>query len=59
MLGAAMLLTAAATLWGQAGTNLSDYQGPGIWSPGVGDVGSRGGEQLDLRYYVGVSGCSG
>lgn len=56
MLGTAMLLTAASTLLGQTGSNLSDYQGPGILSPGVGDLGSRSGEQLDLRYYVGVSG---
>jgi hypothetical protein len=37
-------------------SNLSSYQGPGISSPGVGSVGSRSGEQVDLRYYLGVSG---
>jgi hypothetical protein len=37
-------------------TNLSTYQAPGILSPGVGDVGTRSGEQVNLRYYGGVSG---
>ena len=37
-------------------TNLSSYQGPGILSRGVGDVGSRSGQQVDLRVYAGVSG---
>jgi hypothetical protein len=37
-------------------TDLSSYQGPGILSRGVGDLGSRSGEQLDLRVYGGVSG---
>jgi hypothetical protein len=36
--------------------DLSSYQGPGILSPGVGNVGSRNGEQVDLRYFGGVSG---
>jgi hypothetical protein len=36
--------------------DLSSYQGPGILSPGVGDVGMRSGQQVDLRYYGGVSG---
>ena len=36
--------------------DLSTYQGPGILSPGAGDVGQRGGQQVDLRYYGGVSG---
>jgi hypothetical protein len=34
------------------------YQGPGISSPGVGSVGSRSGEQVDLRYYFGASGVA-
>ncbi len=38
------------------GTDLSNYQGPGILSPGVGDLGTRSGQQVDLRYYGGVSG---
>jgi hypothetical protein len=37
-------------------TDLSTYQGPGILSPGVGDIGTRSGQQVDLRYYGGVSG---
>jgi hypothetical protein len=55
-LSAAMLLAAASILAGQDTTTLSGYQGPGILSPGVGDIGSRSGQQLDLRYYAGVSG---
>jgi len=37
-------------------TDLSTYRGPGILSPGVGETGSRGGEQVNLRVYGGVSG---
>jgi hypothetical protein len=37
-------------------TDLTSYQGPGILSPGVGDIGTRSGQQVDLRYYGGVSG---
>ena len=36
----------------------SSYQGPGISSPGMGRIGSRSGEQVDLRYYLGVSGIA-
>lgn len=38
-----------------AQTDLSTYQGPGVLSPGVGDVGSRSGQQVDLRFWGGVS----
>ena len=55
-LGAALILVAASAAMAQNTLNLSDYQGPGILSRSVCDVGSRGGEQLDLRYYAGVSG---
>ena len=55
VLSGALLLAAAHGLMAQE-TDLSSYQGPGISSPGVGSIGSRSGEQLDLRYYVGVSG---
>ena len=54
-LGAALLLATAPAAVAQD-TNLSSYQGPGILSRGVGDVGSRAGEQVDLRYYAGFSG---
>ena len=41
-----------------AQTDQGTYQGPGISSPGVGNIGSRSGEQVNLRYYVGVSGVA-
>jgi len=57
MLGGALLVAAAATAGAQNNTiNLSDYQGPGVLSRGVGDIGMRSGEQVQLRYYAGVSG---
>ena len=55
VMGGVLLLVSARGLMAQD-TDLSNYQGPGISSPGVGNVGSRSGEQLDLRYYLGVSG---
>lgn len=42
--------TAAQTI------DLSEYQGPGILSPGVGDIGTRSGQPVELRYYAGVAG---
>jgi hypothetical protein len=39
-----------------AQTNLSSYQGPGVESPGVGNIGTRSGEQVNLRLWGGVSG---
>jgi len=38
-----------------AQTDLSTYQGPGVLSPGVGDIGSRSGQQVDLRFWGGVN----
>ena len=55
MLGGALLLLAARGLMAQDNA-LSSYQGPGISSPGVGNIGTASGEQVDLRYYLGVSG---
>ena len=55
VLSGALLLVAASGLKAQS-TDQSSYQGPGISSPGVGDIGRRSGEQVDLRYYFGVSG---
>src|SRR5258708_39385162 len=37
-----------------AQTDLSTYQGPGVLSPGVGDIGTRSGQQVDLRFWGGV-----
>jgi hypothetical protein len=50
-----LLLVAAPALRAQD-TDQGTYQGPGISSPGVGNIGSRSGEQVDLRYYIGISG---
>jgi len=55
VLSGALLLVAASGLMAQD-SGAGSYQGPGISSPGVGDIGRRGGEQVDLRYYFGVSG---
>jgi hypothetical protein len=35
---------------------ISDYLGPGILSRGAGDIGTRGGQDVDLRYFVRASG---
>jgi hypothetical protein len=53
VLSGVLLLAAAPGLIAQG-----SYQGPGISSPGVGDIGKRSGEQVDLRYYIGVSGVA-
>lgn len=37
-------------------TDLSTYQGPGIASPGVGDLGTASGQPADLRFYAGITG---
>ena len=50
-----LLLVAAPALRAQD-TDQGTYQGPGISSPGVGTIGTRSGEQVDLRYYIGISG---
>ncbi|MEO8051896.1 MAG: hypothetical protein ABI833_15880 [Acidobacteriota bacterium] len=55
VLSGVLLLAAASGLMAQ-NTDLNSYQGPGISSPGVGNIGTRSGEQVDLRYYFGVSG---
>lgn len=51
-----LALALAVVLSASAQTNLSSYQGPGVSSPGVGDIGTRSGEQVDLRVWGGVSG---
>ena len=50
------VVLALAPLAAAQSSDLSQYQGPGILSPGVGDIGMRSGQQVDLRYYVGASG---
>ncbi len=39
-----------------ASAQLSDYLGPGILTNGAGNIGSRSGEQVDLRYFVDLNG---
>ncbi len=57
VLSGALLLAASSGLLAQnQTTDQSSYQGPGIVSPGIANVGKRSGEQVDLRYYFGVSG---
>lgn len=57
VLSGALLLAAASGLMAQT-ADQGSYQGPGISSPGVGDIGRRSGEQVELRYYLGVSGIA-
>ena len=56
MLGGALLVAAAATGAAQDSSNLPSYLGPGVASLGAGDIGTRSGQELSLRYYAGVSG---
>jgi hypothetical protein len=56
MLGGALLVAAASTAAAQDSVDLGSYLGPGVVSPGAGNIGMRSGEQLSLRYYAGVSG---
>lgn len=39
-----------------ASAQIGDYLGPGVLSRGAGTIGRRGGEQVDLRFFVDVSG---
>ena len=57
VLGGALVLVAAPGLMAQS-TDLTSYLGPGISSPGAGSIGSRSGEQAELRFYLGVSGVA-
>ncbi len=56
MLGGTLMMAAASTVAAQDSTNVNNYLGPGMVSRGAGDVGLRSGEQVELRYYAGVSG---
>lgn len=55
MLGGTLIIAAACAANAQD-SNLPNYLGPGVASLGAGDVGLRSGEQVELRYYAGVSG---
>jgi hypothetical protein len=47
-----MALCAASQVWAQPGS----YLGPGILTRGAGDIGTRAGSQVDLRFFADVSG---
>jgi hypothetical protein len=51
-----LALVLAAVFNASAQTDLSTYQGPGILSPGIGNIGNRSGEQVNLRVWGAVSG---
>jgi hypothetical protein len=51
-----LALVLATVLHASAQTNLTGYQGPGVVSPGVGNIGTRSGEQVNLRVWGGISG---
>jgi len=56
MLGGTLMIAAASHGNAQDSNSSPNYLGPGVLSPGVGDIGMRSGEQVELRYYAGVSG---
>lgn len=49
-------LTCALAFPLAAQTDPNSYQGPGVLSPGISDIGNRSGQQVDLRFWGGVSG---
>ena len=49
------LAVVVCVLASAASAQLSNYLGPGILTRGAGDIGTRSGEQVDLRFYVGAS----
>ena len=51
-----LALVLATVFNASAQTDLSTYQGPGILSPGIGNIGNRSGEQVNLRVWGAVSG---
>jgi hypothetical protein len=48
----ALTFAVSLTAWGQ----VASYLGPGVLSRGSGDIGSRSGQQVDLRFYFDVTG---
>ena len=48
----AMVLACCSTMTAQ----ISNYLGPGILSRGAGDIGTRAGQDVDLRFFVGAEG---
>jgi len=57
VLSGALLVAGGSGLMAQD-NGQGTYQGPGVSSPGVGTIGSRSGEQVDLRFFFGVSGVA-
>ncbi|HEX9154622.1 MAG TPA: hypothetical protein VF819_03600, partial [Nitrospira sp.] len=43
---------------GNAQSDLGSYLGPGILRRGASEIGSRSGEAVDLRFYIGVNGIA-
>jgi hypothetical protein len=48
----ALVLACCSTMTAQ----ISDYLGPGVLSRGAGDIGTRAGQDVDLRFYVNATG---
>ena len=48
----AIVLACCATMTAQ----ISDYLGPGVLSRGAGDIGTRSGQDVDLRYFIRATG---
>ncbi|MSV35130.1 MAG: hypothetical protein EXQ47_05960 [Bryobacterales bacterium] len=53
---AVALLTLNTPFLRSQNNNVGVYQGPGVSTPGVPEVGTRGGQQVDLWFFAGVSG---
>ncbi len=49
-------LVCAVTLASAASAQLSGYLGPGILTGGADTIGTRAGEQVDLRFYASLTG---
>jgi hypothetical protein len=50
------LIVMAGLIASVAEAQLGDYLGPSIMSRGAGDIGTRGGQNVDLRFFVNVNG---
>ena len=48
----AMVLACCSTMTAQ----ISNYLGPGILSRGAGDIGTRAGQDVDLRFFINANG---
>jgi hypothetical protein len=50
------IIVLACILSATAAAQMENYLGPGVLSRGAGDIGTRGGQDVDLRFYANVSG---